>query len=349
MIEQNNNDSNNNEQFPNIINDGNNFDNNINDNNNNNPNNNINNINNNQINFDEQNNRNHYSIKYAKITFSFLIILIINISIEIYSFFSNINKRKYVFQFSPIFERNQYYRFISNHFIHYGIWHLIIESYFTYEICNLFENMMGTLFTISFIIVSMILNSIIHFLMIPILIYIFKVLRKSHDLNYDYESSLTSVLFTMITFYFLFKVNKNKRFDVLYTFVLNVKYMSFTILVFLYIFTPNRSFFSNLSGIIVGHLCKFFSCIFLPRVTWVVDFETCFGEKKNFRIYRCITYKNNLMKNALNELQEDSVIDERLLKNNINENINYRNDFNDSGNQMSELTNIQNINMNNSN
>ena len=71
MIEQNNNDSNNNEQFPNIINDGNNFDNNINDNNNNNPNNNINNINNNQINFDEQNNIPKHlqkiKIKYFKI------------------------------------------------------------------------------------------------------------------------------------------------------------------------------------------------------------------------------------------------------------------------------------------
>ena len=254
-----------------------------------------------------------------------------------------------MFQFSPIFEKNQYYRFISNHFIHYGIWHLLLESYFTYEICNLFENMLGTLFTISFIIVSMLLNSVIHFLMIPLLIFIFKVLKKSHDLNYDYESSLTSVLFTMVTFYFLFKDNKNKRFDVLYTFVLNVKYLSLSTLFFLYIFTPNKSFYSNLSGIIAAHLCKFFSCIFLPRVTWIVDFENCFGEKKNCRIYRCITYKNNLMKNALNELQKDSVIDEALLKNNINENINYRNDFNDIGSQMSELTNIQHLNMNNNN
>ena len=348
MIDQNNNDINNNDQFPNIINDENNLDNNRN-NNNNNQNNNINNINNNQVNFNEQINRNQNSIKYTKATFSFLIILFINISIEIYSYFSKINYRKYVFQFSPIFEKNQYYRFISNHFIHYGIWHLLLESYFTYEICNLFENMLGTLFTISFIIVSMLLNSVIHFLMIPLLIFIFKVLKKSHDLNYDYESSLTSVLFTMVTFYFLFKDNKNKRFDVLYTFVLNVKYLSLSTLFFLYIFTPNKSFYSNLSGIIAAHLCKFFSCIFLPRVTWIVDFENCFGEKKNCRIYRCITYKNNLMKNALNELQKDSVIDEALLKNNINENINYRNDFNDIGSQMSELTNIQHLNMNNNN
>ena len=231
MIDQNNNDINNNDQFPNIINDENNLDNNRNDNNNN-QNNNINNINNNQVNFNEQINRNQNSIKYTKTTFSFLIILFINISIEIYSYFSKINYRKYVFQFSPIFEKNQYYRFISNHFIHYGIWHLLLESYFTYEICNLFENMLGTLFTISFIIVSMLLNSIIHFLMIPLLIFIFKVLKKSHDLNYDYESSLTSVLFTMVTFYFLFKDNKNKRFDVLYTFVLNVKYLSLSTLFF---------------------------------------------------------------------------------------------------------------------
>jgi membrane associated rhomboid family serine protease len=348
MIEQNNNENNNNNQLPNIINDENNLDSNINENNNN-PNNNINNINNNQVNFNEQNNRNQNLLKYTRTTFSFLIILFINITIKIYSYFYNINCRKYVFQFSPIFERNQYYRFISSHFIHYGIWHLIIESYFTYEICNIFENMMGTLFTISFIIVSMILNSVIHFLMIPLLIFIFKVLKRSHDLNYDYESSLTSVLFTMVTFYFLFKHNKNKKFDILYTFVLNVKYLSLSMLFFLYIFTPNKSFYSNLSGILAAHLIKFSYCIFLPRVSWIVDFENCFGEKKNCHIYRYITYKNHLMRHALNELQKDSVIDERLLKNNINENINYRNDFNDIGNQMSELTNIQNLNMHNNN
>jgi hypothetical protein len=53
------------------------------------------------------------------------------------------------------------------------------------------------------------------------------------------------------------------------------------------------------------------------------------------------------MKNALNELQEDSVIDDSLLKN--NENINYGNDFNNNGQQMTELSNNQNNNLSNEN
>ena len=138
MNEQNNNIDNNN-----IINEENNIDNNLNNNN-------INNANNNQINFEVPDNVN-YANKYKKITISFIIILFINIIIEIYSYFIRTDYRKYVFQYAPIFEKKQYYRFISSYFIHYGIWHIIVELYLTYEICYLFENIMGTLITILFI------------------------------------------------------------------------------------------------------------------------------------------------------------------------------------------------------
>ena len=333
---------NNNEQNPNIINNDN--LNNINNNNINN--NNINNQNINQINFDIPNNDNNYVKKYSKITISFLIIFFINLLIEIYSNLKKLNYRKYVFQYAPIYEKNQYYRFISSYFIHYGLWHLMVELYLTYKICYLFENIMGTLLSISFIMISMLINSILHFILVPITMFIFKIFRSPYDYNYDYESSLTSVLFSMTTFYFLFKDNKNKRIDILYTFFLSVKYISITMLFVLYIFTPNKSFFGNLSGIISGYLFKVCPFIFLPRVTWVSDFEKKICGMKRFgRLFRCITSKNKSMKNALNELQNGSVIDESLLKN--NENINYGNDFNNTGQQMNELSNNQNNNINN--
>jgi membrane associated rhomboid family serine protease len=328
MNEQNNNIDNN------IINDENNIDNNLNNNN-------MNNANNNQINFEAPHNVN-YANKYKKITISFIIILFINLIIETYSYFIRTNYRKYVFQYAPIFEKNQYYRFISSYFIHYGIWHIIVELYLTYEICYLFENIMGTLITILFIMNTMIMNSVLHFLMIPLVSLFFKITRTSYDLNYDYESSLTSVLFSMTTFYYLFKDNKNKKIDVLYTFILNLNYLSITMFFVLYFLTPNKSFYSNLSGLINGYLFKFFPFIFLPRVTWVTDFEKFIGLKKYENVYRSITYKNGPMKNALNELQNNSIVDESLLKN-----INYGNDFNNIGQQMTELTNIQNNNLNN--
>jgi hypothetical protein len=207
---------------------------------------------------------------------------------------------------------------------------------------------MGTIITICFMMMAMITNSILHFIMVPLAMLIFKAMRFSYDLNFDYESSLTSILFSMSTFYFLFNDNKNKKIDVLYTFFLSVKYLSVTLLFSLYFLTPNKSFFSNLSGIISGYLFKFLPYIFLPRVTWVIDFEKklCLLKKLE-NIYRCITYKDVFMKNALNELQEDSIIDDSLLKN--NENINYGNDFNNNGQQMTELSNNQNNNLSNEN
>ena len=195
----------------------------------------------------------------------------------------------------------------------------------------------------------MLMNSVLHFAMIPITMFIFKIFRNTYDLNYDYESSLTSILFSIITFYYLFKDNRNKKIDVLYTFYINVKYLSITMLFVLYIFTPNKSFFSNLSGILNGYLFKFFPYIFLPRVKWVVDFEKKICCIRKFgKVYRFITSKNKFMRNALNELQSDSVIDENLLKSG-NENINYGNEFRNTGQQMTELSNTQNNNINNEN
>ena len=340
--------NNNNEQNQNV-NDGNNNNSNNNNNNYNNiNNNNIQENNNNEINFEAPNENILYLKNYTKITISFLIILLINLIIEIYSYFKKLNYRKYVFQYAPIYEKKQYYRFISSYFIHYGIWHLIIELYLTYKICYLFENIVGTIICIVFIMISMLMNSILHFIMVPVTMFLFNLFRNPYDLNYDYESSLTSVLFTITTFYFTFKDNKDKRIDILYTFFIHVKYISITLLFVLYIFTPNKSFFSNLSGIINGYLFKFFPYIFLPRVTWVADFEKkIFGMKKFSSLYRCITNKNKAMKNALNELQNNSVDDDNLLQSSGNENINYGNEFNNAGQQMTELSNNQNNNINN--
>ena len=337
-----NNEVNNNNQIPNIENEINN-NNNINNENNNN-------ANNNQALFENNLNREVYPNKYTSITISFIILFFINIIIEIYSNSEPINYRKYVFQYAPINEKFQYYRFISSYFIHYGTFHLLVELYCAYKIFYLFENIMGTLMTICFILISMLINSVLHFLMIPISVFLLKMLNTIYDLNYDYESSLTSVLFTMSNFYLLFKDIKDKRFDLFYTVFIKVKYINFIALICLYCFTPNKSFFSNLSGILSGYLFKFFPMIFLPKVTWIDEFEKKLGLKKFEGLYRCITYKNKRMRKALNELQNGSVvIDESLLKNRNENDNNYGNDFNNTGHQMNELANNQNNNINNEN
>ena len=334
-------------QFPNDIN---NINNNLINNNNNNNINNINNSNNSLINLTNQNNNNYYK-KYSKITFSFTIILFINILIEIYSFFQNINSRKYVFQFAPIYEKNQYYRFVTNYFIHYGIGHEIVELYITYKICYLIENILGTIITISFIMISMIMNSILNFFIVKLMVYIQNLMHALTDLNYDYESGMTSVLFTLITFYYTFKDLKKKKINILSTFDITGKYISLAAFFSIYCFTPNKAFFSNLSGIINGYIFKFLNFLFFPKVNWVRDFEHYFPYKcKKFdNIYRNINIKNNLMVNALNELQKNSMIKikDNIFKNNniidnYNYNYNYGNDFNINNRQMSELSNYIN-------
>ena len=316
------------------------FQNNINDNNNNNNNNinndNLNNANDNNNRNNENQNNINYIKKYTKITISFVIIFIINLTLEIYSYFNKINARKYVFQFSPIYEKNQYYRFISNYFIHFGFGHKIIELYFTYKICNLLENIIGTIITISLIMISMIMNSVVQFLLIKSMIYILNLMHCNIDLNYDYQGGLTSVLFTMLTIYFSFKINSRKQITILSILIFPARYLSFAIFILLICLTPNKSFFSNFSGILIGYIIKILPSIFLPRINWVRDFEMkfmCKCEKLKF-FYRSINTKNMKMVNVLNELQNNS----------MNDNYNYENDFNDVVPRMNETSN--NINNN---
>ena len=314
----------------------NNINNNINNENINNENN-----NNNYMNFHNQRN-NNYIQKYPKITISFFIIFIINLYIEIYSFFEIINSRKYIFQFAPIYEKNQYYRFVSNYFIHYGIGHLIIELYITYQICNLMENIFGTIITIAFIMISMLMNSVLNFIIFKFLIYFINFMQYSQDLNYEYESGMTSVLFTMITFYFNFKHIKNKNLSIINIVNIKAKYINFIALLSIYLFTPNKSFFRNLSGIINGYIFKFVPFPFLPKVNWILDLENTYKCKCQIleNIYRYINVKNNLMANCMNELQKNSITNNKYkYKFKIRKKYNYRHDFNNFGSQMSELSN----------
>ena len=82
--------------------------------------------------------------------------------------------------------------------------------------------------------------------------------------------------------------------------------------------------------------------MFLPKITWIDEFEKKLKLKRFDTLYRSITYKNRIMRKYLNELQKDSVVDESLLQNRSENN--YGNEFNNTGNQMNELTNNQNEN-----
>lgn len=260
----------------------------------------------------EQNNlanNNHidYSKKYTKLTISFLIFLIINLIIEIYSQFDYINKRKYIFQFGPIYYKKQYYRFISNHFIHFGICHLIVEMYITYRLFYSLENMMGTLFTLAFIVVSMIFNSFIHFLIMPLMIFLFQWLPSSYDRNLDYESGLAPVLFSVFKFYFLFNKNSVKRVEIAALCVVEGRYLPLICFFTLDFLTPNRTTYGNFCGIISAYILKYYPSIFLPKISWLKEIEQKFKLYKLEPFYRYITPNNRLMKESLNEYESGSM------------------------------------------
>ena len=291
-------------------------------------NNNPNNINNNDIIYTQNNeslahqNNNRYTIKnifklFPGITISFLVFFIINIIIYIYSKLFQIETEKYIFQYAPIIQKFQYYRIITRYFIHHGVFHLIIELYSLFYLCKCIENNMGTLLTLSLFCISMI---VISFFQLFCLI-IFTNICKGRIVTltyYSYEGGLTPTLFTILTFYCLFFKERNDELN-LDTFInLKVKYSYLYILAILYFFTPNKTFFANVSGIIVGRILKNHPKYFLPRLIWIKQIEDYYKLDEINILYRRINLNNNKMKEILKEYDSESV-DEILGKSKIHE------------------------------
>ena len=299
----------------------------------------INNNNNNNIQENIINNNNNeeqnynFILKYREFTISFTIIFIINLIIWITSFYSEIEKQKYVFEVVPIINHHQYYRFITRYFIHFGICHLLLELYITYYLCKYFENTFGSLFTISFILFSMIIVSLVQLLMGSLIVFFINLFEIIDNSIIYYEGGLTSVLFALNTYYNLFD-HENFEENNIFTFLSGKgKYSSFTMLLVLYFFTPNKTFVGNLSGILSGYFINGFLLCLLPKISWIIGFENLFNlNSDDGYFYRYITRKNVLMKSILNQIEPNCLRDfevaeskekkDNIIHNNNNNNIN---------------------------
>ncbi len=317
-------------------NNNNNENNNINDNNNVNENNNINdnNDNNNNINNPDINN-NEYLSRYNSFSLSFIIILLFNLIILIISFYYEFEIYKFVFDKDSIIDHSQYYRFITRYFVHFGIGHFLIELYITYYLCNYFENMFGTLMTIPFIFISMIINSIIQLGLCYIISFICFKFNLIDDSIIHYEGGLTPVLFSLNTFFYLFEHDLLTEYNMFLFVFGNGKYSSFTILIVLYFFTPNKTFIGNLSGIIGAYCIKKFFLCFLPKISWIIEFEDILNLNKEGNFYRYITSENPIMKNVLNQIEPNSVRD-------IDVEIEKKEEINLNNNQIIDINNNNN-------
>ena len=247
-------------------------------------------------------------LKYPDITISFLLFLFINIIFYISTYFFEIELSSFIFQYRPIVSKYQYYRIISRYFIHFGFAHFILEQTSFFYLCKYYENKFGTLLTLSIILISMIINSIINIIIIPIF-SLFLSYRVSIILDHSYEGGLTPILFTMVTYVSLFEKNRQERILLDNFFLLRMKYSYIYLLGILYFFTPNRSFYGNVSGIIGGFILKNFRNVFLPKLIWIYDNEEkcCFSQIKY--LYKKININNNEMRYMLKEYDRDSVDD----------------------------------------
>ena len=249
---------------------------------------------------------NNFFTKYPSITISFLMFFIINSIIYLYSKFLPLQTHKYLFQYIPIVKKYQLYRIITRYFIHFGVIHLILELIAIFYLCKFLENSFGTLLTLCILFISMILDSFIQLLIIPIFSFFLRG-RISLLYNYFYEGGLTPIVFTLLTYYYLFRRNSNRQFNFESILILRAKYSYIYLLILLYCFTPNRTFYGNVSGIIGGHLLKKYGNYFLPKINWINDLENNFSLNKIKVLYRYINISNKKMKDTLIEYDRDSV------------------------------------------
>ena len=137
-----------------------------------------------------------------------------------------------------------------------------------------------------------------------------------------------------------------------------MSYSSFYALVIIAFLSPNRAFIGNISGIITAYVIRYFVVSFLPKISWIIGLEFFFGLNRNFKenrdygvVYRYITMENIVMKNILNQIEDNCINElEKEKKENNNNDINNINDNeNNKEEQKNNNNDINNINDNENN
>ena len=253
--------------------------------------------------------------KNMKTYTSFIFLFILNISMYISFNYYNIKISQFSISLFPILIKLQFYKLIAHHFIHYGIFHLLLELLFTFYICKYLEKMIGTLYTFSLIFVMIIMTSIIYIL----IVFLFKIIGKIIDINYNgdfmFECGMSSLLFSLYSYIVDFKKNKNKLIKLLNFAAIRMRYSSFYILIALSLFTPNKTFLGNLCGIISAYIVKnIFGCSILPKYIGVYDFEYYFSLSNHKSWYVSIIDQNQDMKELFIEIFTDIDFDSQEQK-----------------------------------
>ena len=122
----------------------------------------------------------------TKIYPTFIVLLIINLSSYLYRQYNTIRLTSLSISLYPVLYKFQFYRFIIHHFIHYNIFHLLIEILVTYYICKNLEKMIGTLLSFSLILVLIFSTSFLFFLSMIIIKFVINIFNFSYNCDFVY-------------------------------------------------------------------------------------------------------------------------------------------------------------------
>ena len=271
-------------------------------------------------------NNNNVQNQKQKISINFIILLIINLSVYYYGTYNTIEISNTSLCLWPILYENQYYRFITHFFIHFGLFHLLLELLISFYLFLNIEKFFGSVLVFFYINISLIFISILYVIIMLSTKYISKIIKYKENFDFMYECGMTPMLLSCFTFYFLFSKKKNKNLNIMNIIEIKGKYAPWFVLFILYFFTPNTSFCGNLSGIITAYLIyNYLGNIVLPKVKWIQEVEKSLGINKILIIYSNLINRDEEFYQNLDEL-------ENFCKNSFNES-------NNNGIQMREIRN----------
>ena len=251
----------------------------------------------------QRRNKNRKKIKTNIIYLNFMFLFSLNLSLYLYWKYYYIRLSYFSISLYPIINKYQFYRFLTHHFMHYGIFHFFVELLITFFVCKNLEKMIGTLLTFSLILIMIFTTSFLFFMVL----LLYKLTALLFNLRYDhdfmYECGMSSLLFSLYTYITQFKKNKDKFIKLLNLVAIKSRFSPFYILIVLTFFTPNKTFLGNICGIISAYIIKnLFGYHILPKYEGINDFE------KFFKLYYCkccytsIIEMNEDMKNNVMEI-----------------------------------------------
>ena len=279
------------------------------------------------------------------IPFSFGLFFTLNTLCLIHSFLPNVEITDYSLSLWPIINKYQYYRIITNHFYHIGVFHYLTNMIFLYFVTKYLENEIGSVYTIIVAIHSMMLVSSMYLLMM----YLLKKLLQLSMYNFSSQSGFSCVCFTFDLFYFLLKKNNDKIIS-LFFFGIKGVHSSFLIIFLFQMLTPNSSVIGHLSGLIAAlSIYKGFVFISFPRMEWVDEAEKILGLNQAKMANRYLGYVSVDQNSSVSEnVKEISKLCEfeKCIPNNENNNNNPIEDRNPNV-EMSNMNEHHDNNVNN--